>query len=148
LRPGGHETLSQLVSVVGELAIIGPGGAPPQLVLGGDLLARHDLDLDLPGRQLTLYQAQQCRLDAPPFAGLVYSLPMRTRRNHILVGVEVTGRAADAVFDTGANCRSRHSIPRTLSARIETDGACDGVSASRSAVKPGAFGAPLRGFGA
>jgi len=31
---------------------------------------------------------------------------------------------------------------------IETDGLDHGASASRSAVKPGAFGAPLRGFGA
>ncbi|MGK7865380.1 hypothetical protein [Falsiroseomonas sp. E2-1-a4] len=45
-------------------------------------------------------------------------------------------------------CRSRHSIPRTPLAGIETPGGCDGVSATRNAVKPGAFGAPLRGLGA
>ena len=45
-------------------------------------------------------------------------------------------------------CRSRHSILRTPSEAIEADGADHGPSANRSTVKPGACGAPLRGFGA
>jgi predicted aspartyl protease len=103
VRLGTLELERHPASVVAAPGVPGPGGSPPQVVLGGDILARHDMDLDLPGGRIALYPAQRCRLDAPPLPGPAYAVPMRTSRNHILAPVEVNGRAAEALLDTGAN---------------------------------------------
>ncbi len=53
-----------------------------------------------------------------------------------------------ATADVAAECETWHSTCRTVSDQIETDGLPQGPSAGRAALKPGAFGAPLRGCGA
>lgn len=103
LRLGRLEIANHPVGVVNRPGMVGPDGNPPQVILGGDLLARHDLDIDLPGRRLTLHPAERCRLDTPPLPVPVYELPMRTTRNHIVTEVEANGQRVAAVLDTGAN---------------------------------------------
>lgn len=103
VRLGALELTSLGVGVVAPPGMRAPDGNPPQLVLGGDVLAQHDLDLDLPARRLTLYQARPCQLAAAPFPGPTYELPMRVARNHIIAAVEANGRPAEAIIDTGAN---------------------------------------------
>jgi clan AA aspartic protease (TIGR02281 family) len=102
-RLGSLEIRSQLVSVVPQPAMPGPDGSPPRLVLGADILARHDLDLDGPGRLLTLYPGQPCRLDAPPFPGRSYALPLQLERGKPVIAAEANGHAIEALLDTGAN---------------------------------------------
>ncbi len=45
-------------------------------------------------------------------------------------------------------CKSRYLIYRTVSGVIAKDGPGQSVPAASAALKPGAYGAPLRGFGA
>ena len=45
-------------------------------------------------------------------------------------------------------CKIRYSTYRTVSDQSTTDGLVQCASAGRAAVKPGASGAPLRGYGA
>lgn len=104
LEVGGQAFRNLRAGVVAPLAMPAPDGHQAQVILGADLLRRHDLDLDLPGRRLTLHPAQPCRLEALPFPGPAYALPMRvTSRGHVLVEVEANGRPAEAILDTGAN---------------------------------------------
>ena len=46
------------------------------------------------------------------------------------------------------SCKSRYSTYRTVSDEDASDGVLQYPSAGRAGVKPGAFGAPLRGCGA
>jgi predicted aspartyl protease len=103
LRLGTLDLASQEVGVIAPPGLSGPDGNSPQMVLGGDILSRHDLDLDLPGRRLALHPAQRCLLTAPPFGGPFFELPMRVQRNHILARMEANGRPIEAIVDTGAN---------------------------------------------
>jgi predicted aspartyl protease len=91
------------VGVIERPGLTGPDGNAPQIILGGDVLGQHDLDIDLPARRLILHPAQRCRLDAAPLPGPTYELPMRIRRARIMADVTVNGRPAEAMLDTGAN---------------------------------------------
>ncbi|MBX9698107.1 MAG: retropepsin-like domain-containing protein, partial [Acetobacteraceae bacterium] len=117
VRLGSFELADHMVAVINRPGMIGPDGNPPQLILGGDILTRHDIDLDLPGRRMTLHTARVCRLEAPPLPGPTYELPMRSTRNHIVTDIEVNGVASDAILDTGANLHFL-SRPRALSLGI------------------------------
>lgn len=86
---------------VGALPPIPAFGAPVAGLLGADVLARFDLDLDLPAGRLTLYARATCP-DFLPWAGAT-PVPFHTVRAG-LVGVEATvdGRPVAALLDTGA----------------------------------------------
>lgn len=103
VRLGSFEIANHMVAVIDRPGMNGPDGNPPQLVLGGDILAQHDLDIDLPAQRLTLHPARRCRLDAPPLPGRHYELPMRISRNHIVTDIEANGIPTDCILDTGAN---------------------------------------------
>ncbi len=102
VRLGTLEILSQRVGVVPQPQLPGPDRAPVGIILGGDILGQHDLDLDLAGRRVTLHPAEPCRLDAAPFPGPSYALPLTAWRNRPVVEVMVNGTATQALLDTGA----------------------------------------------
>lgn len=103
LRLGSLQIPSHQVGVVNRPGMLAPDGNAPQLILGGDILGTHDLDIDLPSRRVTLRPGQRCQVEAAGFPVPVYELPMQVIRRRIVAAVTVNGRPATAVLDTGAN---------------------------------------------
>ena len=89
--------------------VVGPipesvGGHPMAGLLGQDFLSAYDLDLDVPGGVLRLYDAYACATVAPPWPGRVRALPaVRPVRNILALLVRVAGQAMLAELDTGAS---------------------------------------------
>ncbi|GBQ53139.1 hypothetical protein AA15973_2933 [Komagataeibacter sucrofermentans DSM 15973] len=107
LRVGGVDFGARSVPV-GEL----PGQPmiqPPVAgLLGGDILSRFDLDMDVPGGTLSLWNIQHGSLAcAPPPAwdGPYESLPLRRQDNRFLLDVKLDGRPVTALLDSGARSR-------------------------------------------
>jgi hypothetical protein len=72
-------------------------------LLGRDYLALFDLDLDLPGRRLTLYQVSGCAGRFLPWPGNYVSIPVDIPIGQaIVLPVTVDGRPLRAMLDSGA----------------------------------------------
>ena len=100
----GSATFRNLeVGVVDPPGMRGPDGNAPQIVLGADILTLYDLDIDLPGRRLTLLPGRRCGVANPPLPGAAYELRGRVERGRVVVPVAINGRPGAAVLDTGAN---------------------------------------------
>jgi predicted aspartyl protease len=72
-------------------------------VLGADTLSSFDVDFDLPGHRMVLYQKQTCPGAAPawtePYATISAG---RSRGDHLFFPVRLDGRRTDAFIDTGS----------------------------------------------
>ena len=72
-------------------------------VLGADTLSSFDVDFDLPGHRMVLYQKQTCPGAAPawtePYATVSAG---RSRGDHLFFPVRLDGRRTDAFIDTGS----------------------------------------------
>lgn len=79
-----------------------PHASPPVIgLLGADVLAQYDIDLDLPNGRMALYAARGCTR-IMPWPGAV-SVPIaRTRSGLAFVDVLVNGTTVRALLDTGA----------------------------------------------
>jgi predicted aspartyl protease len=89
---------------VGPIEIANPlSGAPLDGVLGADILRSFDIDLDLPGRRMILYQGQSCAAASPawaqPYARIAAG---RSPSNRLFFPVQLDGRRITALFDSGA----------------------------------------------
>jgi len=95
---GGVEVPRKRVRVA-PIEIVNALSGPLDGVLGADTLSSFDIDLDLPGRRMTLYQEQSCAIASPawaqPYAG-------RSPSNRLYFPVQLDGRRISALFDTGA----------------------------------------------
>ena len=81
--------------VTGDLVIDG--------LLGRDFLSLFDLDLDMPGRRLTLYEVKGCNGRFLPWAGNYASIEVSMPAEEaIVVPVTVDGKPLRALLDTGA----------------------------------------------
>ncbi len=102
LSIGGVEMPRRRVRV-GPIDIVNPLSGPLDGVLGADILRSFDIDLDLPGRRMTLYQGQSCAAASPawtqPYARIAAS---RSATNRLFFPVQLDGRGISALFDTGA----------------------------------------------
>ncbi|WP_221228825.1 retroviral-like aspartic protease family protein [Komagataeibacter kakiaceti] len=137
LRVGGVDFGARSVPV-GEL----PGKPmirPPVAgLLGGDILSRFDLDMDVPGGTLTLWNIRQGALAcAPPpvWDGPYETLPLTRQDNRFLLQVGLDGRPVTALLDSGA--RSRIVSPEVAHRA--------GVSQSRLERDPGGVTASVDG---
>lgn len=75
----------------------------PAGVIGADLLHDFDLDLDIPGRALTLYRPDRCAPSRPPWTKPYDSIPaIISGRNQFMLDVALNGKPVRAIFDTGS----------------------------------------------
>jgi hypothetical protein len=88
---------------VGPLPVSELAGRPIVGLLGRDFVAPFDLDMDLPGRRVTLYDVRGCdRAFLPwsaPYAALQAATPVGTA---LVVQVTIDGRPLRALIDSGA----------------------------------------------
>jgi predicted aspartyl protease len=79
-----------------------PGQQPPVAgLLGGDVLAKYDVELDLPHGRMSLYSAQGCD-GFTPWPDAVSVPLVRTRSGLVFVDAIVDGVTVRALLDTGA----------------------------------------------
>jgi predicted aspartyl protease len=70
-------------------------------LIGADVLARFDVDFDLPGGAVRLYRAAACAT-APPWSTRSVAIPAnRTRSGRLFVPVRVNGQLLLAMLDSG-----------------------------------------------
>lgn len=101
LSLGGQVVRAAKSAGVGDLPPF-PGVSPPVAgLLGADVLAGFEAEIDLPGRTLTLYRAVGCNGFTPwPQAAAV---PFRKQRGGLVIlDARVDGRRVRAMLDTGA----------------------------------------------
>jgi predicted aspartyl protease len=102
LTIGGVEVPRRRVRV-GPIEIVNALSGPLDGVLGADILHSFDIDLDLPGRRMTLYQGQSCAAASPawaqPYARIAAG---RSPSNRLFFSVQLDGRRINALFDSGA----------------------------------------------
>jgi tetratricopeptide (TPR) repeat protein len=97
----------------GESSLI---GAPLEGILGADILADYDLDLDFINNTLTLYKVSGCASVQPRWTGTFEALPVKvTGQRRISVPVILDGHKLRAIFDTGAN---QSAVSRAAASRI------------------------------
>jgi len=96
-----------------------PGAEPPVAgLLGADLLARYDVELDIPSRRMALYSVTGCG-QYPP-AGETDALPLsRTGSGLVFVSAMVDGQPVRALLDTGARTTL---LSRRTAARLGVSG--------------------------
>jgi predicted aspartyl protease len=72
-------------------------------VLGADSLSSFDVDLDLPGHRMVLYQKQTCAGAAPAWTQPYTRINAgRSMGDHLFFPVQLDGRRTDAFVDTGS----------------------------------------------
>jgi predicted aspartyl protease len=86
-----------------DLPMRGPDGQAVAGFLGADIMGRYDVELDLPGKRLTLWQVEGCPDFQPPWqvAGDPVAIDLDDQR-HILVPFRVNGALLTGLLDTGA----------------------------------------------
>jgi len=88
---------------VGTFTLPEIAGVQPDGLLGADILLAFDLDIDLPGRRLTIYRARPCADSRPPWTVPYASVEgVGTRRDRLVVPLSINGADGRAVLDTGA----------------------------------------------
>jgi len=88
---------------VGHFAIDHVPGAPPDGLLGADLLLAFDMDLNLPAGRMTLWRARRCGPARPPWSVPAVEIDgIGSRRDRLLLPIVLDGAAGQAVLDTGA----------------------------------------------
>jgi predicted aspartyl protease len=93
---GGPRTVG-----VGELPSLEGIDPPVAGLLGADVLAGFDVELDLPAGRMALYSPSTCT-DWHPWAGGVQASFRRGHGGLAFLDVQVDGRAVRALLDTGA----------------------------------------------
>jgi hypothetical protein len=89
---------------VGILARTRVGNLTIDGLLGRDFLSLFDLDLDVPGGRLTLYQVHDCAGRFLPWAGSYTAVPVASpAEDALVVPVTLDGRPLHALLDTGAS---------------------------------------------
>jgi clan AA aspartic protease (TIGR02281 family) len=88
---------------VGQLGVANAFEVPIDGVLGVDTLSSFDIDLDLPGYRMVLYQRQTCAGAAPAWAEPYDKIAAsRSLDDHLFFRVQLDGRSVAAFIDTGA----------------------------------------------
>jgi predicted aspartyl protease len=122
---------------VGTFELPEVDGVRPDGLLGADILLAFDLDINLPGGQLTMYRARPCTDSRPawdfPYASVT---GVGLWRDRLTVPITLNGADATVVLDTGAQ---RSTIGRDFAVRagvtqamLDADQSVTVVGASRN----------------
>jgi predicted aspartyl protease len=88
---------------VGHFNLQSKGGLDADGLLGADVLLAFDMDIDVPGSQLTLYRARQCPNAGPPWQEPALEITgVSARKDRLLLPIELDGTSGLAILDTGA----------------------------------------------
>ncbi len=115
---GVHFPLERIA--VGSFKLQNGRGLNADGLLGADILLAFDLDIDVPGGELTLYRARHC-----PAARLPWQEPaaeitgVKARKDRLLVPFELDGAAGLAILDTGAQ---RDVLGVAMARRLDLNG--------------------------
>ena len=78
-------------------------GEPSGGLLGGDLLASYDIDLDVPARHAGFWRVTGCDSVVPPWNTAVSAVPLTRRSSHLeTLDVRVNEATVQLILDTGA----------------------------------------------
>lgn len=104
-----------------------PAADPPVAgLLGASLLARYDLDLDLPGGRMALHEVRDCSGGVRPFPVPYVMAPLSlTPQGEPFVTVLLDGTPVEALLDTGARGTV---LTEAAAARVGLDPAGHGVT--------------------
>jgi predicted aspartyl protease len=103
LEIGGIEFPPHAVPVA-SLARPGEDDRPADGLIGAEILSFFDMDIDLPHRQITLYDVQDCSGNFLPWTSPYTAVKLnRTQGNLMVLPVALQGHLTMALFDTGAN---------------------------------------------
>jgi len=98
-----HTITHDISLTVGALPEMGVG-APTDGLLGRDLLSVFDLELDMAGHRLTLYDVHGCSGRFLPWTSPYASVPAETPMTHALIlPITLDGNRLTALLDTGAS---------------------------------------------
>ncbi len=79
------------------------GGRTVSGLLGADYLSVFDLDLDLPGRKLTLYRTNGCIREPIPWGPANSPVSLERPRSYVILApVQIGGQTLHAQLDTGS----------------------------------------------
>lgn len=96
----GPETINRPFVIVGSFSTGDlPGGSIDGL-LGADILAAYDVDVDIPGGRLALYPT--CANPVPPWQQPYVALPGRLLRGRFFIPLVLDGVTIPVAIDTGA----------------------------------------------
>ena len=88
---------------VGRFGFEGSDDPVSDGVLGADILLAFDLDIDVPGRALTLYRSRICIDNAPPWQEPFVEIQgVTARKDRLLIPFHLDGHVGKAILDTGA----------------------------------------------
>src|SRR6202047_2517355 len=135
---GGVEVPRKRVRVA-PIEIVNALSGPLDGVLGADTLSSFDIDLDLPGRRMTLYREQSCAIASPawarPYARIAAG---RSPSNRLYFPVQLDGRRISALFDTGAQfsvLSTRTALALCVSEGVLARPCSDGARCRRRAIE-------------
>ena len=73
-------------------------------LIGADILSLFDIDIDVPRRQIALYDVENCTGNFLPWTSPYSTVQLnKTRGNLMVLPVALEGHPTTALFDTGAN---------------------------------------------
>ena len=99
---GGLRFAHQALPII-DFPLRDGSGKPISGLLGADILSRYDVDLDMAGGHMALWQSSGCTVSPPPWDANADPFPIDLDEgHHILVPLRVDDAKLTAVLDTGA----------------------------------------------
>lgn len=101
----GNRRLKQVERVaIGRFAFDNDAHPLADGLLGADILLAFDLDIDVPGRALTLYSLRGCTNSRPRWDEAYAAIPgVTVKKDRLLIPFQLDGVAGQAILDTGAS---------------------------------------------
>jgi predicted aspartyl protease len=127
-RFGSNPDIDVAVGVIGEPVVNGHRIAG---ILGVDYLSSYDIDLDVRGRRMALYDVSGCSGRFIPWQGAYQRVPLELAPNRlVMMRAMLEGRPINAALDSGAD---NSAVSSVAAARI-------GVTPEVLSRDPGSFG--------
>jgi predicted aspartyl protease len=87
-----------------ESVLASPDGKPLDGIAGADILAKYDVDLDIPGNRLALYRVRHCSGRFLPWQMPYTAIPAEVgSSDRMSIPVGIDGHTVRAIIDSGSN---------------------------------------------